>query len=82
MAVASNNLETLITEHDVARVVGMSVASVQRWRLKRQGPMYLKIGAAVRYRPEDLKAWIDSRPMYPQRFMGRERIKNGTSSLG
>lgn len=52
----------LLDEHDVARITGMSVASVRRWRLRRVGPKYLKIGAAVRYRPDDVAAWIDSRP--------------------
>jgi predicted DNA-binding transcriptional regulator AlpA len=57
-----NNLNELLTEHDVARITGMSVASVRRWRLLGQGPKYLKIGAAVRYRSEDLSAWLASRP--------------------
>ena len=62
MATVSNNLETLLNEHDVARLTGLSVATVCRWRLQRQGPRYLKIGAAVRYRPADVTAWLESRP--------------------
>ena len=62
MATVSNNLETLLNEHDVARLTGLSVATVRRWRLQRQGPRYLKIGAAVRYRPADVTAWLESRP--------------------
>jgi len=57
-----NTLETLLTEHDVARFTGLSVASVRRWRLLRQGPKYIKIGAAVRYKAEDLSSWLESRP--------------------
>lgn len=62
MTTANTILETLLNEHDVARITGLSVASVRRWRLFRQGPKYLKISSAVRYRSEDLKAWLDSRP--------------------
>jgi predicted DNA-binding transcriptional regulator AlpA len=62
MATAINTLETLLNEHDVARITGLSVASVRRWRWLRQGPKYLKIGASVRYKPEDLAAWLASRP--------------------
>ena len=62
MKTVSTSLEALITEHDVARISGMSVASVRRWRLLRQGPKYLKIGAAVRYKQGDLSAWLGSRP--------------------
>lgn len=58
----SKEMNHLMNEHDIASLTGLSVASVRRWRLLRQGPRYLKIGAAVRYRPEDLKAWLDSRP--------------------
>ena len=62
MGPIANTLETLLNEHDVARITGLSVASVRRWRLLRQGPKYLKIGSAVRYRPDDISAWIESRP--------------------
>lgn len=62
MGALHNAIENLLNEHDVARVTGLSVASVRRWRLLRQGPKYLKIGAAVRYKPEDISALLESRP--------------------
>jgi predicted DNA-binding transcriptional regulator AlpA len=54
--------DALLNEHDIARITGMSVASVRRWRLRRHGPRYLKLGSACRYRPEDLTQWLESRP--------------------
>jgi len=57
-----NALDELLNEHDLARITGLSVASVRRWRLLRQGPMYLKLGSAVRYKPEDVAKWLESRP--------------------
>ena len=62
MTTTNNTLETLLNEHEVARITGLSVASVRRWRLLRLGPKYLKIGAAVRYKPDDITAWLESRP--------------------
>lgn len=62
MSTVTTPLETLMNEHDVARITGLSVASVRRWRLLRQGPRYIKIGAAVRYKPADLAEWLDGRP--------------------
>ncbi len=62
MATANTTLGSLLNEHDVAHITGLSVASVRRWRLLRQGPKYLKIGAAVRYKAEDVSAWLESRP--------------------
>lgn len=63
MTAMHNALENLLNEKAVARITGLSVASVRRWRLLRQGPRYIKIGAAVRYKPEDISAWLESRPM-------------------
>jgi predicted DNA-binding transcriptional regulator AlpA len=62
MGAIHNALENLLNEHDVARITGLSVASVRRWRLLRQGPRYLKLGSAVRYTTEDVSAWLASRP--------------------
>lgn len=60
MVTTSNSIETLLNEHDVARITGLSVASVRRRRLLRQGPQYVKIGRAVRYRWKDVAAWIEN----------------------
>ena len=58
-----STLQELLTERDVARIIGLSVASIRRFRLLRTGPRFIKVsGSAVRYRPEDLKAYLDGRP--------------------
>lgn len=62
MGAIRNAIQDLLNEHDVARITGLSVASIRRWRLLRKGPKYIKVGAAVRYRSEDVAAWLDSRP--------------------
>ena len=62
MATANNTPNTLLNEHDVARITSLSVAFVRRLWLLRQGPKYIKIGAAVRYKPEDISAWLEFRP--------------------
>jgi predicted DNA-binding transcriptional regulator AlpA len=62
MAVASNAIEPLLNEYDVARITGLSVASIRRYRLLKIGPRATKLMSSVRYKPEDLKAWLDSRP--------------------
>ncbi len=62
METVQNTIETLLNEYDVARITGLSVASVRRWRLFRQGPQYLKIGSSVRYRQSDISDWLSARP--------------------
>jgi predicted DNA-binding transcriptional regulator AlpA len=62
MASVKCGLDSLLTEHEVARITGMSVATVRRWRLFRQGPPYRKLNSAVRYSATELTAWIESQP--------------------
>ena len=57
----NERLETLLSEHDVARIVHLSVAAVRRWRLVNSGPPFLKLGSAVRYDPRALREWLASR---------------------
>jgi len=54
--------ERLLKDQEVAAALGVSIATVRRWRLLNQGPTFLKIGASVRYRPEDVANWLDSCP--------------------
>jgi predicted DNA-binding transcriptional regulator AlpA len=53
-------LETLLTEHEVAKLLKISVATIRRRRLFRQPPEWIKIGASVRYRPEAVERLIES----------------------
>jgi predicted DNA-binding transcriptional regulator AlpA len=52
--------EALLKERELARILGLSLTSLRRWRLIGRGPRYLKLGAAVRYQAKDVSAWLDS----------------------
>ena len=54
---------TLLTERDVSKQLCVSLGSLRRWRMLRQGPPFIKVGPLVRYRPEDVEAWLSSQPM-------------------
>ena len=56
LSAMSNN--RLIDEYEAAGRLGIAVATLRRWRWARQGPAWVKVGAAVRYAPEDLSAFI------------------------
>jgi hypothetical protein len=62
MATTNNPPQSLLTEHDVARITGLSVSTVRRWRLLNQGPPYLKINSTVRYQADSFSLWLASRP--------------------
>jgi hypothetical protein len=55
-------LETFLTEHDIARILNVSIGTVRRWRLLRVGPTWVKLGWAVRYPPDRLRLFIASLP--------------------
>jgi predicted DNA-binding transcriptional regulator AlpA len=55
-------VEDLLTEADVAKKLRVTLACLRRWRLERRGPKFIKLGALVRYRPDDIVAWLESRP--------------------
>lgn len=56
----NNTLKELLTEHEVARLLKVSVSTIRRRRLLRQPPDWVKIGASVRYHPASIAALIDS----------------------
>jgi predicted DNA-binding transcriptional regulator AlpA len=65
MEAVPNQSIQLINEHDVAKLLDVSVATVRRWRLLRQGPKFIRVGAAsVRYRPENVAAYIEQCPAF------------------
>ena len=57
----NKNLTTLLNETEVAKSLNVSLATVRRWRVIGQGPQYRKIGASVRYDPNCVSAWLESR---------------------
>jgi excisionase family DNA binding protein len=50
---ASSDKRTL-TDVEVAARLGVSRFTVRSWRLKGLGPRFMKMGRAVRYRPQDV----------------------------
>jgi len=50
----------LLTDYEVAKMIGLSVSATRARRLKGYPPSYLKIGKAVRYRLEDIENYMTS----------------------
>jgi predicted DNA-binding transcriptional regulator AlpA len=51
----------LLKDTEVAEFLGVSVATVRRWRLYGQGPPWIKCGFVVRYAPETVLKWLSDR---------------------
>lgn len=55
-------MQSFLTEQEVSKRLNVSVATLRRWRLEKRGPMFVKVGSLVRYRPEDLDSWVSALP--------------------
>jgi DNA-binding transcriptional MerR regulator len=51
--------EPLWTVADVAIFLGVPVHTLYGWRTKAYGPAARRIGKHLRYRPDDVRAWVD-----------------------
>jgi predicted DNA-binding transcriptional regulator AlpA len=51
-------LEELLCRKRAARLLGLSVRTLERYRVSGAGPRFCRIGRLVRYRQCDIEAWI------------------------
>lgn len=52
--------ESLWDKQAVAKFLGISVKTLDRWLYENRGPRGLKVGAHVRFRPADVHAFLES----------------------
>jgi hypothetical protein len=55
-----------VNEVEAARFLCVAVQTLRNWRHMRKGPAYLKLGRSVRYRLEDLNAFMENRRIDPE----------------
>lgn len=53
----------ILTTPQAARYLGLAVSTLNKWRCFGDGPKFLKLGRAVRYRQEDLDAFLMARQL-------------------
>jgi excisionase family DNA binding protein len=51
-------LPEIATRQQVAEYTQTSVPTLARWAAEQKGPRFIRLGSAVRYRREDVLAWI------------------------
>lgn len=71
-------MNTLLTESQISEQLQVSLACLRRWRLRGEGPRYVKVGNLVRYRPEDIELWVAELPTggAGHRFTVRSAMKS------
>ena len=48
-----------LSTKELSEYLGLSIPTLQRWRLTGQGIPFSKLGGAVRYDIQDVNAWVD-----------------------
>lgn len=51
-------LATVLDERESARYLGYSTAALRLWRRSGRGPAFIQHNRSIRYRLEDLEAWL------------------------
>ena len=54
-----------MSEAQVAEILGKPPRTLRQWRYVGSGPKYLKVGATVRYRSNDVEAWLKAQEQEP-----------------
>lgn len=49
---------TVMTVNQAAEYLGLAVSTLNKWRCHGGGPVFIKMGRAVRYRVEDLDGYL------------------------
>lgn len=58
-------IDSLLTVADVAAYLGVPVATVYQWNSRGLGPKRYRVGKHVRYRMDDLDAWVEEQATPP-----------------
>lgn len=55
-----NHLQSLLTPDEAAKILEVRPSTLARWRWAGRGPRYAKYGKVIRYRREDIDAFIQA----------------------
>ena len=51
-------MRQLLTEREAAKFLGLQPTTLRHWRVQSRGPLYYRIGGAIRYHQTDLKDFL------------------------
>jgi len=57
---AEHSLSQLLTAQELAELLKVPAKTIYAWRYKGQGPPGVVVGRHLRFRPEDVAAWLDA----------------------
>jgi predicted DNA-binding transcriptional regulator AlpA len=54
------SVPALLDVHDLSRILGIPEPTLYGWRTHGKGPEGIRLGRHLRYRPQDVQAWLDA----------------------
>jgi len=67
----------LLTVQVVADLLQVPPATIYAWRYKGKGPTAVPVGKYLRFRPEDVAAWLEARAEPPRGEAGQVVARGG-----
>jgi excisionase family DNA binding protein len=64
-------MSRLLTVQELADLLQVPTKTIYTWRYKRSGPPAIPIGRYLRFRPEDVAAWLETRAEPPREVTPR-----------
>ncbi len=58
--------QKIINELEVSTLMKLALPTLRNWRHLRKGPPYFKMGKAVRYRQDDILAYLAKKRIDPE----------------
>lgn len=59
----------LLSTDELSAYLGVPTRTLEKWRSRRTGPLFVRVGIHVRYRTEDVDAWIEQLRAEGERWM-------------
>ncbi len=64
--------QILLKESEVAKILNVSVNTLQQWRVERKELPYIRIGGGVRYPEQEIKKYLERKTVRPRESKGKE----------
>lgn len=56
-----SELATLLDTPALAAKLGIQANTLEKWRVRGEGPSYVRIGRRIAYHPRDVETWLQGR---------------------
>jgi len=55
----------LLTTEELAKYLGVPIGTIYRWRTMGTGPPAMRVGRHLRFRKDEVDAWLETRRIPP-----------------